>query len=48
MNENQENSEKLTQERANQVNSEYLKNILKSYFMTEDPTVQVNLIKVVF
>ena len=48
MNDNKETSEKLTQEMANQVNSEYLKNIMMSYFMTEDPKVQMNLIRVVF
>lgn len=48
MNDNREKSEKLTQERQNTVNSEYLKNILMSYFMTNDPTVQTNLIRVVF
>ena len=35
-------------ERQNSVNSEYLKNILTSYFMTVDPKVQLNLIRVVF
>lgn len=45
---NQEQTEKLTQERQNSVNSEYIKNILMSYFMTADASVQVNLIRVVF
>lgn len=48
MNDNKEKSEKLTLERQNSVNSEYLKNILMSYFMTNDATVQINLIRVVF
>ena len=43
-----EKDEKLTLERENSVNSEYLKNILMSYFMTADPSVQINLIRVVF
>ena len=38
----------MTLERENSVNSEYLKNILMSYFMTADPSVQINLIRVVF
>ena len=46
--ENVEKDEKLTLERENSVNSEYLKNILMSYFMTADPSVQINLIRVVF
>lgn len=46
--ENMEKDQKLTQERKNSVNSEYLKNILMSYFMTADPSVQINLIRVVF
>ena len=46
--ENMEKDEKLTLERENSVNSEYLKNILMSYFMTADPSVQINLIRVVF
>lgn len=37
--ENMEKDEKLTLERENSVNSEYLKNILMSYFMTADPSV---------
>lgn len=45
---NRDKDEKLIEERQNSVNSEYLKNILMSYFMTEDPTVQINLIRVVF
>ena len=45
---NRDKDEKLTLERQNSVNSEYLKNILMSYFMTADPTVQINLIRVVF
>jgi len=48
MSDNQEKSEKLTQELANSVNLEYLKNILMSYFMTNDASVQTNLIRVVF
>jgi len=48
MNDNKEKSEKLTLERQNSVNSEYLKNILTSYFMTNDASVQINLIRVVF
>ena len=47
-NDNIEKDEKLTLERENSVNSEYLKNILMSYFMTADPSVQINLIRVVF
>jgi ABC-type transporter MlaC component len=39
MSDNQEKSEKLTQELANSVNLEYLKNILMSYFMTNDASV---------
>ena len=45
---NVDKEEKLTQERENSVNSEYLKNILMSYFMTADASVQINLIRVVF
>ena len=48
MNENSEKAEKLQEERQNSVNSEYLKNILTSYFMTNDAKVQINLIRVVF
>ena len=48
MGDNKEKSEKLTQEMQNNVNSEYLKNILMSYFMTNDASVQINLIRVVF
>ena len=46
--ENQDKDDQLTMERQNSVNSEYLKNILTSYFMTDDPKVQLNLIRVVF
>ena len=48
MSDNKEKSEKLTQEMQNNVNSEYLKNILMSYFCTADASVQINLIRVVF
>ena len=48
MGDNKEKSEKLTQEMQNNVNSEYLKNILMSYFCTADASVQINLIRVVF
>lgn len=48
MNENKDKSEKLDREIANSVNLEYLKNIIMSYFMTSDPKVQINLIRVVF
>lgn len=48
MNENKDKSEKLDRELANSVNLEYLKNIIMSYFMTNDPKVQINLIRVVF
>ena len=33
---------------SNSLNAHYLKNILTSYFTTNDSTVQHNLIKVVF
>jgi len=39
MGDNKEKSEKLTKEMENAVNSEYLKNILMSYFMTADSSV---------
>lgn len=45
---NEENTEKLKTEINNSLNSHYLKNILTSYFTTNDATVQVNLLKVVF
>jgi len=48
MNENKDKSEKLDRELANSVNLEYLKNIIMSYFLTNDPRVQINLIRVVF
>lgn len=48
MSENKAKSEKLDREMANSVNLEYLKNIIMSYFMTCDPKVQINLIRVVF
>ena len=48
MSDNKEKSEKLTAEMQNHVNSEYLKNILLSYFCTNDASVQINLIRVVF
>lgn len=48
MSDNQAKSEKLDRELANNVNLEYLKNIIMSYFMTNDPKVQINLIRVVF
>ena len=44
----EENSEKLKTEINNSLNSHYLKNVLTSYFTTNDTTVQINLIKVVF
>ena len=45
---NEENTEKLKVELENSLNAHYLKNILTSYFSTNDTTVQINLIKVVF
>lgn len=48
MSDNEDKSEKLKREMATSVNLEYLKNILMSYFMTDDPKVQVNLQRVVF
>lgn len=48
MSDNQLKSEKLDRELANSVNLEYLKNIIMSYFMTNDSRVQINLIRVVF
>merc|ERR1712224_245951 len=45
---NEENTEKLKTELSNSLNAHYLKNILTSYFTTDDTTVQSNLIKVVF
>ena len=45
---NEENTAKLKSELSNSLNSDYLKNILSSYFMTNDVSVQGNLIKVVF
>ena len=45
---NEENTEKLKVELNNSLNAHYLKNILTSYFTTNDTTVQINLIKVVF
>jgi hypothetical protein len=48
MSDNKAKAEKLDREMANSVNLEYLKNIITSYFMTTDPRVQVNLIRVVF
>lgn len=45
---NEENTEKLKTEINNSLNSHYLKNILTSYFTTNDTTVQINLLKVVF
>ena len=48
MSDNKAKSEKLDRELANNVNLEYLKNIIMSYFMTNDPKVQINLIRVVF
>jgi hypothetical protein len=48
MSDNKAKSEKLDREMANSVNLEYLKNIIMSYFMTTDPRVQINLIRVVF
>ena len=43
-----EDAEKLKTEISNSLNSHYLKNILTSYFTTNDTTVQGNLLKVVF
>tara|TARA_B110000305_G_C19362630_1_gene600236 strand:- start:124 stop:345 length:222 start_codon:yes stop_codon:yes gene_type:complete len=45
---NEENTEKLKEEVSNSLNAHYLKNILTSYFSTNDPTVQQNLLNVVF
>lgn len=39
LNENQEKAAKLDKEMANSVNLEYLKNIITSYFMTNDASV---------
>lgn len=46
--EHSEKSEQLQHEMENSVNHEYLKNILISYFSTNDNTVQSNLLRVVF
>lgn len=48
MGDNEDKSEKLNRELANSVNLEHLKNIIMSYFMTNDPKVKINLIRVVF
>lgn len=45
---NEENTEKLKSELSNSLNAHYLKNVLTSYFTTNDPTVQNNTLKVVF
>lgn len=45
---NEENTEKLKEEVSNSLNAHYLKNILTSYFTTNDATVQQNLLNVVF
>jgi hypothetical protein len=45
---NEENTEKLRVELSNSLNAHYLKNVISSYFSTNDTTVQINLIKVVF
>ena len=45
---NEESNEKLRSELSNSMNVHYLKNILISYFTTNDCSVQINLIKVVF
>ena len=37
---NEENTEKLKEEVSNSLNAHYLKNILTSYFTTNDATVQ--------
>jgi hypothetical protein len=38
----------LKNELSNSLNAHYLKNILTSYFTTNDQAVQMNLLKVVF
>lgn len=45
---NEENSEKLKTEINNSLNNHYLKNVITSYFSTNDTTVQLSLMKVVF
>lgn len=45
---NQESTLKLKTELSNSINTHYLKNILTSYFSTNDSTVQLSLLKVVF
>lgn len=45
---NEKNTEQLKNELSNSLNAHYLKNILTSYFTTNDYTVQMNLLKVVF
>ena len=47
-NENKETSEKLSSEREKSVNMQYLKNIISSYFSTQDITEQTTLMRVVF
>ena len=44
---NKENTEKLNKELQNSVNAHYLKNILLSYMTTNDPSVKVNLQRVI-
>ena len=45
---NEEGNEKLRSELSNSMNFHYLKNILNSYFTTNDCSVYINFIKVVF
>ena len=45
---NQESTQKLKTELSNSINTHYLKNILSSYFSSNDSTVQLSLLKVVF
>lgn len=45
---NEESTEKLKTELNNSLNVHYLKNVLTSYFTTQDTAVQHNLLKVVF
>jgi hypothetical protein len=43
-----ESEQQLKLEQENSVNYEYLKNILISFFVTNDVSVQANLLRVVF
>jgi GRIP domain len=46
--ENSERTQQMKDDMANSVNYEYVKNILISYFMTNDTKVHENLLRVVF